>query len=154
MGCRDIKGNNCHGGRSGEPIILIIGDEATPSAVGYSKSGEQIACCWIFKKEHLGLNEVTGILKRLNKEKKEWDRECGRRAHDFFLPNGSKILVGSYTNLRREGLEGYISEFNNMVKDSWGLMEYIGVEVLPFVPVVYEGIDSMGGNCWEDARTG
>ena len=57
----------------------------------------------------------------------------------------SKILVGSYTNLRREGLEGYISEFNNMVKDSWGLMGDIGVEVLPFVPVVYKGIDSMGG---------
>ena len=69
----------------------------------------------------------------------------GRRAHDFFLPNGSKILVGSYTNLRREGLEGYISPFNNMVKDCWSLMGYIGVEVLPFVPVVYKGIDSMGG---------
>ena len=145
VGCRDTKGNNCHGGRGGEPIILIVGDEATPSAVGYSRRGDQIACCWIFKKEHLGLNEVTGILKRLNEEKKEWDRECGRRAHDFFLPNSSKILVGSYTNLRREGLEGYISEFNNMVKDSWALMGDIGVEVLPFVPVVYEGIDSMGG---------
>ena len=84
-------------------------------------------------------------MKRLNEEKKEWDRECGRRAHDFFLPNGSKVLVGSYTNLRREGLEGYISEFNNMVKDIWGLMGDIGVEVLPFVPVVYEGIDSMRG---------
>ena len=47
--------------------------------------------------------------------------------------------------MRREGLEGYISEFNNMVKDIWGLMGDIGVEVLPFVPVVYEGIDSMRG---------
>ena len=74
-----------------------------------------------------------------------WDKDSGRRAHDFFLPNGSKILVGSYTNLRREGLEGYISQFNNMVKDCWSLMGDIGVEVLPFVPVVYEGIDSMGG---------
>ena len=53
--------------------------------------------------------------------------------------------MGSYTNLRREGLEGYISQFNNMVKDCWSLMGDIGVEVLPFVPVVYEGIDSMGG---------
>ena len=122
MGCRDIKGNNCHRGRSGEPIILIIGDEATPSAVGYSRSGEQIACCWIFKKEHLGLSEVTGILKRLNKEKKEWDRECGRRAHDFFLPNGSKILVGSYTNLRREGLGGGRQRVEDQGKQS-GLCE-------------------------------
>ena len=56
VGCRDVKGNNCHVGRSGEPIILIIGDEVTPSAEGHSKRGEQNACCWIFKKEHLGLN--------------------------------------------------------------------------------------------------
>ena len=56
VGCRDVKGNNCPVGRSGEPIILIIGDEVTPSAEGHSKRGEQNACCWIFKKEHLGLN--------------------------------------------------------------------------------------------------
>ena len=102
MGCSDAKGDNCHVGRSGEPIILIIGDEATPSAVGYSKKGEQNGCCWIFKKEHLGLNEVPTILKRLDEEKKAWDKECGRRGHDFFLPNGSKVLVGSYTHLRTE----------------------------------------------------
>ena len=46
---------------------------------------------------------MPGILKRLDEEKREWDRESGRRAHNFFLPNGSKILVGSYTNLRRTG---------------------------------------------------
>ena len=75
MGCRDVKGENCHVGRSGEPLVLIIGDEATPSAVGYTKAGEQNSCCWIFKKEHLGLNEDMGIVKRTDEEKKEWDRE-------------------------------------------------------------------------------
>ena len=138
VGCRDVKGDSCHDGRSGEPIILIMGDEATPSAVVHSKRGEQNSCCWIFKKEHLGLDEVPGILQRIDEEKRMWDKDSGRRAHDFFLPNGSKILVGSYPNLRREGLEGYISQFNNMVKDCWSLMGDIGVEVLPFVPVVYE----------------
>ena len=136
VGCRDVKGYNCHDGRSGEPVILVVGDEATPSAVGHSKKGEPTACCWVFKKEHLGLNEVPGILQRLDEEKKAWDKDSGRRSHEFFLPNGSKILVGSYANLRREGLEGYISQFNNMVKDCWTLMEDIGVEVLPFVPVI------------------
>ena len=52
-----MKRDSCHDGRSGEPIILIMGDEATPSAVGHSKSGEQI-----FKKEHLGLDEVKGVM--------------------------------------------------------------------------------------------
>ena len=145
VGCRDSKGVNCHDGRSGEPVILVVGDEATPSAVGHSKKGEQNSCCWVFKKEHLGLNEVPGILQRLDEEKKAWDKDSGRRSHEFFLPNGSKILVGSYTNLRRDGLEGYISQFNNMVKDCWTMMGDIGVEVLPFVPVIYEGIDSIGG---------
>ena len=75
-----------------------------------------------------------------------------RRADDFFLQNGSKILVASYTDLRREGPESYISEFNNMVKDMWGMMGDIGVEVLPYVPVVYEGIDSLGGELLAGVR--
>ena len=66
------------------------------------------------------------------------------RGHDFFLPNGSKVLVGSYANLRRDGLEGYVSDFNNMVKDYWSLMGDIGVEILPYVPVIYKGIDRTG----------
>ena len=56
----------------------------------------------------MSLQEVAGVLKRLDTEKREWDRECSRRQHQFFLPNGSKILVGSYTHLRREGLDGYM----------------------------------------------
>ena len=83
-------------------------------------------------------------------EKKEWDREGGRRQHELFIPNGSKILVGSYTHLRREKLEGYISDFNNMVKDFWATMGDIGIEVLPIVLVDFPGIDSLGGggSCW------
>ena len=86
-------------------------------------------CCWVFKKEHLALQEVVGVLKRLDEEKREWDKDCGRRPHDLFIPSGSKILVGSYVQLRREGLEGYISDFNNMVKDIWTFTKDIGVEV-------------------------
>ena len=89
--------------------------------VGYTKVGEGKMCCWVFKKEHLALQEVVGVLKRLEEEKREWDKECWRRPHNMFIPNGSKILVGSYVHLRREGLEGYISDFNNMVKDIWGI---------------------------------
>ena len=129
-----------------------MGDEAIPPVVGYTKVGEGNMCCWVFKKEHLALQEVVGVLKRLEEEKREWDKECGRRPHDMFIPNGSKILVGSYVHLRREGLEGYISDFNNMVKDIWTFTKDIGVEVLPYVPVVYEGIDAKGGELLAGVR--
>ena len=95
---------------------------------------------------------MVGVLKRLDEEKREWDKECGRRPHDLFIPNGSKILVGSYVHLRREGLEGYISDFNNLVKDIWTFTKDIGVEVLPYVPVVNEGIDALGGELLAGVR--
>ena len=63
----------------------------------------------------------------------------------MFIPNGRKILVGSYVHLRREGQEGYISDFNIMVKDIWAITKDFGIEVLPCVPMIYEGIDVMGG---------
>ena len=37
------------------------------------------------------------------------------------------------------------ADFNNMVRDVWIAMGDIGVEVLPIVPVVYEGLDEKGG---------
>ena len=86
---------------------------------------------WSYRKFHLALQEVAPLIKRLGQEKKDWDRECGRRSHDSFLPNGSKVLVGSYCHLRREGIEGYISDFNNMVKDLWVALVDIGVEITP-----------------------
>ena len=42
-------------------------------------------------------------------------------------------------------MEGYIGDFNNMVRDLWQIMGDIGVEVLPYVPVVYAGLDDKGG---------
>ena len=38
-----------------------------------------------------------------------------------------------------------MTDFNNMVRDVWIAMGDIGVEVLPIVPVVYEGLDEKGG---------
>jgi hypothetical protein len=57
---------------------------------------------------------------------------------------GSKIVVGSYVHLRREGLEGYIESFNEMVSEIHGVTGDTGIEVLLFVPVVFEGIDDVG----------
>jgi len=146
ISCRNEEGVINHKGRKGEPLVLIIGDEATPMGVGYTKGPEEeTGCCWVFKKEHLRLSEVPGILRRLNQEKVESDREAGRNPHQFFLPNGSKVLVGSFVNLRKEGLEGYVEEFASMVRDIWKVTGDVGIEVLPFVPVVFDNLDVEGG---------
>ena len=50
---------------------LNIMDEAIPPVVGYTKVGDGNMCCWVFKKEHLALQEVVGVLKRLEEEKRE-----------------------------------------------------------------------------------
>ncbi len=46
----------------------------------------------MFKKEHLGLDEVGKILRNINQDKKAFDRQRGKREHEFFLPSGRKIL--------------------------------------------------------------
>jgi hypothetical protein len=53
-------------------------------------------------------------------------------------------LVASYVHLRREGLDGYIADFNNMVREVWGVTGDSGIEVLPVCPVVWEGLDERG----------
>jgi hypothetical protein len=83
-------------------------------------------------------------LQKLNTDKRVADKEAGKREHDFFLANGSKILVSSYVHLRREGIEGYINDFNVMVKKIQGVIGRAEIEILPVVPVVREGMDRLG----------
>ncbi len=52
--------------------------------------------------------------------------------------------MGSYVHLRRKGLEGYISNFNSMVRNVGGVTGNAGIEVLPIFPVVREGLDKVG----------
>jgi hypothetical protein len=145
IACRDDAGNVNHKGKDGTPLVLVIGDEATPTVVSYTPPGsEENSCAWVLKKEHLALDEVANMLRRINDEKKLADKTRGKREHEFFIPNGSKILVSSYVHLRREGLEGYVNDFNNMVRGVQEVTGDTGVEVLPVVPVVFEGLDSVG----------
>jgi hypothetical protein len=98
---------------------MLLGDESVTNVVGYTgrdrNDGRGHSCVWVLKTAHLGLDEVSEILKKINLDKRATDRAMGKREHEFFIPNGSKILVASYVHLRREGLDGYISDFNNMV---------------------------------------
>jgi hypothetical protein len=134
-----------HKGRDGTPGVLVVGDESVPMVVGHTaEGGKEATCAWVIKKEHLSLDEVAPMLAKINKDKKEADLKRGKRTHEFFVPNGSKVLVGSYVHLRREGLEGYVSDFNSMVKDVRAVTGDSGIEVLPVAPVVYEGLDEVG----------
>ncbi len=145
IGCRNEEGGVNHKGRDGTPGILVVGDESVPTVVGHTGEGSKEAtCAWVLKKEHLALNEVAPMLAKINTEKKEADKKRGKRAHEFFIPNGSKILVGSYVHLRREGLEGYVTDFNTMVREVRGVTGDTGIEVLPVAPVVFDGIDDVG----------
>ncbi len=106
--------------------------------------GREDSCAWILKIEHLGLEKVSGVLRKVNFDKKAADRTSGKREHDFFLANGSKILVSSYVHLRKEGLDDYISDFNTIVKNVQGVVGKADIEVLPVVSVVREGMDKVG----------
>jgi hypothetical protein len=127
---------------------MLVGDESVQTVVGYTKEGKVEGqgdeCVWIFKKEHMGLDEVSAVLRKINLDKRAADRQAGKQDHDFFLPNGSKILVASYVHLRREGLDGYIGDFNAMVRNVNGVTGRAAIEVLPVVPVVREGLDVVG----------
>jgi hypothetical protein len=147
VSCRGEDGSPNHNGRGGGPIILIIGDEGIPSVCGYTKAGEESGCAWVFRKEFLGLDEVGEILRKLDTEKKGWDVDSKKRAHEFFIPNGSKILVGSYSQLRRDGVEKYVGDFNQMVREVFRVTGDVGIEVLPYVPVVMEDMDRRGREC-------
>jgi hypothetical protein len=102
---------------------VIIGDGSIPAVTGYTVQGKEDSCAWVFRKELLGLEEVLIILRKINEEKKEWDRKGNRREHEFFVTEGSKILVSSYAYLRKEGLDGYIQDFNSMI---WNCGKEVG----------------------------
>jgi hypothetical protein len=144
MACKGEDGTPNHKGKGGEPLIVVIGDDSIPSVVGHTRKGEEGGCAWVFKKEMLRLEEVPEILRKLDQEKKGWDLEGKRRPHKFFVPNGSKILVGSYAHLRRMGLEAYIEAFNTSEREVFRVTGDIGVEVLPVIPVVFEDMDRLG----------
>jgi hypothetical protein len=45
----------------------------------------------VLKKKHFAIDEVVGILKRNNLDKREADMQTGKREHEFFLSKGSKV---------------------------------------------------------------
>jgi hypothetical protein len=50
----------------------------------------------------------------------------------------------SYVYLRREGLEGYMADLNRMEREALGVNGDIEIEVLPYVPLIFDGLDEVG----------
>ncbi len=56
---------------------------------------------------------MSGVLSKINPDKRAVDRNAGKREHELFVSNGSTILVASF--------EGYIGNFNTMVRNVGGV---------------------------------
>jgi hypothetical protein len=89
MGCKE-GGVNVHKGRTGVPVILIVGDEAVPMTVGVTKKGGEEVCTWVLKKEHLGLNEVGKMLRGSMKKKGTMTRQGGKGSTIFSCHRAAK----------------------------------------------------------------
>jgi hypothetical protein len=78
VSCRDDDGRLNHRGRDGLPVTLIVGDESVPNVVVYTDRNKEVgtgdSCVWIMKVEHLGLDEVCGVLRKMNLDKRAADR--------------------------------------------------------------------------------
>jgi hypothetical protein len=44
VACKNEEGDLNHKGRGGSPIIMVMGDEGTPTVVGYTRKGEEQGC--------------------------------------------------------------------------------------------------------------
>ncbi len=90
------EGKLKHKGRDGMPVAKVMGDEAVPNVVGFTgrvrNEGKDDTCAWVLKVVHLGLDEVSGLLQKINQDKRAADRANGKREIEFFLPNGSNIF--------------------------------------------------------------
>ncbi len=107
VACRNDKGGNNHKGREGAPVVLLVGDEAVPSVIGHTGEESKAAeCAWVLKMEHPALEEVAVILDKVNREKRDADKKRGKRVHEFFVPNGSKILVSATYTLEGKDWRG------------------------------------------------
>ncbi len=94
-----------------------------------------------FKKEHLELDEVIVLLRKIKIDKRAADSASRKREHEFFfIPNGGKILVTSYALLGRDRLEGFMMDFNSLVRNVNGAQGMMRIQVLPVVLVVRKGM--------------
>jgi hypothetical protein len=88
MSCRDEDGRLNHKRSDGLPVTIVMGDEAVSNVVEFmgrgKNEGKGESCAWVMKVEHLGLDEMSGILRKINLDNRAADRANEKREHEFF----------------------------------------------------------------------
>ncbi len=112
------------GAEDGRPVVLVASDQNFPPVL-FSKDGD--ACVGIMRIE-FGTAKELGFA-------------VADRLHGISLPAGSVIMVGSTSDLNRQGIGGYTDELARtmrVLKDKLGGR----VKVVALPPVLLGGINS------------
>ncbi len=130
MTCSGCKGRGKHsvvGTDNGEPAVLVVSDQNFP-AVLYSGDGG--ACIGVVRVEYGSIRDIGFLV--------------GDLLDGVKLPPGSVILVGSVSDLARQGVSGYTEELTRTIRILREKKEKQGVKVqvsaLP--PVLLGGVNS------------
>jgi hypothetical protein len=123
-GCKERSPHSVIGGEGQEPVVLVATDQNFPPVLFSENTG---ACIAVLRVEFGSMKEIGFAI---------GDMLSGVR-----LPDGSVILVGSVSDLDKQGVIGYVDELNRtirIVKDKLG--GKVAVSALP--PVLLAGINS------------
>jgi hypothetical protein len=123
-GCKERGAHSVVGNENGEPVVLVVTDQNFP-AVMYSADEGQ--CIGIMRLEDGSIRDIGFLI--------------GDMLDGLTLPRGSTILVGSVSDLGRQGLVGYSEELTRtlrIAKDKLGG----NVQVVACPPILLGGINS------------
>ncbi len=128
--CEGCKGRGKHsvvGAENGEPVVLVIADQNFPPVL---YSGDGGACIGVVRVEHGSIRDIGFLVADL--------------LDGMMLPTGSVILVGSVSDLARQGVSGYTEELTRTIRILREKQEKKGgkVQVGAMPPVLLGGVNS------------
>jgi hypothetical protein len=128
--CEGCKGRGKHsvvGAENGEPVVLVITDQNFPPVL-YSGDGGN--CIGVVRVEHGSIRDIGFLVADL--------------LDGVVLPTGSVILVGSVSDLARQGVSGYTEELARTIRILREKLEKKGskVQVGAMPPVLLGGVNS------------
>ncbi len=123
-GCKSRGAHSVIGSETGEPVVLIVTDQNFPAVLYSADEGQ---CIGIVRLEDGSIRDIGFLV--------------GDMLDGLTLPRGSTILVGSVSDLGRQGLVGYSEELTRTIriaKDKLGGH----VQVVACPPILLGGINS------------
>jgi hypothetical protein len=123
-GCKTRGPHSVVGSEEGDPVVLVFTDQNFP-AVLFSQ--DERACIGVVRVEGGTIKEIGFVI--------------GDMLDGITVPKGSAILVGSVSDLGRQGLVGYSDELTRtlrIVKDKLGKE----VQMAAIPPVLLGGVNS------------